>query len=157
MNADIEEIIIAVTDPYGFLPLTVDLNFLHAGITAHPMIHMHDEITGFEIQNFFEGEFLRSTGTASGFVFVESLKELMLRPKHNFAIMVGEACMQAYRQWNHREAGFQVFENLFQPFDLSRIISTNGQTVPLGMQFPADGNKASKLFANQRLCLLSKA
>ena len=52
MNANIEQIIVPVADSYRFLPLTVDLNFLHAGVFADPVIHVHHVVSRFEIQNF---------------------------------------------------------------------------------------------------------
>ena len=55
MNANIKQIVIPVTNSYRFLPLTVDLYFLHAGVFADPVIHVYNVVSRFEIENFFEG------------------------------------------------------------------------------------------------------
>ncbi len=50
MYAHIQQVIVLVADPDGFLPLSVDLDFLHSCVNSHPVIHVHDIVAGFKVK-----------------------------------------------------------------------------------------------------------
>ena len=78
MNTDIQLIVVLVNDAYGFLPLTVVIDFFKPVETPDTVIDMGYIIAGFQVIHFLQGKRLFAAETFLQPEFVITIEQLVI-------------------------------------------------------------------------------
>ena len=94
MNADIQNIVIAIDQPNGFLRFTVYINFLEPCELPNSVVNVRYVISWVEPGDLFQGQrFLATLVAFSHTVTVVAFKDLVVSETRQFQLMIYEPFM----------------------------------------------------------------
>ena len=151
MNADQQNIVVAVDEPDGLLLAPAHVHLFESRKTPNAVIHVRNKIARLQGFQLFERQGFAFTKFLTDLVFVKPRKNLVVGVAHYFKIWVHKSLAQGDIHGPKFQIRVEFFQNPFQPFELFGRIGGDNIEVALLLPLRQIVNQSFKIFIERRL------